>query len=124
VIRLLLDQGLPRSTADYLPRETWDVVHVWQCGLSTASDRDIIAFARVDQRVICSHDADFHALLAVSRATSPTIIRVRREGLRAPDLAALLEEVWRQVGTLVATGALVTVTERSIRVRKLPIVRT
>jgi hypothetical protein len=38
VIRLLLDQGLPRSTVDLLNRDGWDVVHLAQCGLSAAAD--------------------------------------------------------------------------------------
>jgi PleD family two-component response regulator len=38
VIRLLLDQGLPRSTVELLRADGWDVVHACQCDLSTARD--------------------------------------------------------------------------------------
>jgi hypothetical protein len=37
LIRLLLDQGLPRSTVEFLLGAGWDVVHSCQCGLATAS---------------------------------------------------------------------------------------
>ncbi|MGA7538031.1 MAG: DUF5615 family PIN-like protein [Steroidobacteraceae bacterium] len=31
--RLLLDQGLPRSTVELLRKEGWDVVQAFECGL-------------------------------------------------------------------------------------------
>jgi len=51
------------------------------------------------------------------------VIRIRKEGLDATALAALLQAVWPRVEDALISGALVTVTERSIRVRRLPIVR-
>jgi predicted nuclease of predicted toxin-antitoxin system len=41
VKRLLLDQGLPRSTAALLGQAGWDVVHVSEIGMSRADDVDI-----------------------------------------------------------------------------------
>jgi hypothetical protein len=41
VIRLLLNQGLPRSTVDLLNRDEWDVVHVSRCGLSAATQVEV-----------------------------------------------------------------------------------
>jgi predicted nuclease of predicted toxin-antitoxin system len=108
VIRLLLDQGLPRSTVDLLNRDGWDVVHVAQCGLSAAADEQILEYARANNRAICTLDADFHALLAVSGASGPSTIRLRREGLRGPDVAQLLKRVWSEVAESLQNGALVT----------------
>jgi hypothetical protein len=47
------------------------------------------------------------------------VIRIREEGLDATALAALLQTIEDALNI----GALVTVTEQSIRVRRLPIVR-
>jgi hypothetical protein len=46
VIRLLLDQGLPRSTVELLRADGWDVVHACECSLSTARDEEILEYAR------------------------------------------------------------------------------
>jgi len=41
-MRLLLDQGLPRSAAAVLRAEGRDVVHVSEVGLAAATDLDIL----------------------------------------------------------------------------------
>jgi predicted nuclease of predicted toxin-antitoxin system len=43
-------------------------------------------FARREGRVIVTLDADFHALLALSNAATPSVVRLRIEGLRARPL--------------------------------------
>lgn len=89
MIRLLLDQGLPRSTVELLKTDGWDVVHVCECGFSTAADEQILEYARTNSRVVCTLDADFHALLAVSNAVGPSVIRIRQQGLRGAHCRGL-----------------------------------
>ncbi len=121
--RLLLDQGLPRSTPALLAQAGWDVTHVSDIGMSRADDIDILQRARAEQRVCVTLDADFHAILATSGEPGPSVIRVRKEGLDAGALAALLQAVWPGIEKALTAGAMVTVTDRSIRVRRLPIVK-
>ena len=74
-------------------------------------------FGRHDGRV-----CDICALPAHS-GYQPTVVRVRKEGLDAGALAALLQAVWPDVEEALTAGAMVTVTDRAIRVRRLPIVK-
>lgn len=99
----------------------WDVTHVSEIGMSRAEDVDILQRARSEQRVCVTLDADFHALLATSGERGPSVIRVRKEGLDAGALAALLQSVWPGIEDALVGGAMVTVTDRSVRVRRLPI---
>ena len=99
----------------------WDAVHVHDVGLSRATDAQILAQARKDGRTCVTLDADFHALLAVANSVSPSVIRIRREGLRGEALAKLLLTIAPQIEQQVRQGAMVTVTESSVRVRRLPI---
>ena len=122
MIRLLLDQGLPRSTVELLRADGWDVVHACECELSTARDEQILEFARREKRVICTLDADFHSILAVTGAANPSVVRIRQQGLRGADVAALWKRVWDEVGESLQNGAAVTVTERAIRLRRLPMI--
>ena len=118
---LLLDQGLPRSSAALLSEAGWDVIHVADIGMSRADDGDILRRALAEARVCVTLDADFHALLATSGEIGPSVIRIRKEGLDAIALAALLQRIWSGIEDVLEDGAMVTVTERSVRVRRLPV---
>jgi predicted nuclease of predicted toxin-antitoxin system len=121
LIRLLLDQGLPRSAVAVLQKVGWDVVHTFEVGLSRAADVELLEVARRESRTVVTLDADFHALLAVANANSPSVIRIRLEGLRGENLAELLISIWPKISRQVEKGALVTVTESALRIRSLPI---
>jgi predicted nuclease of predicted toxin-antitoxin system len=120
---LLLDQGLPRSTALHLRDAGLKADHVGEVGLAAAGDSTILARARDHAQIVVTLDADFHALLALSGATGPSVIRIRIEGLKAKQLAELLVRVLEQCGEDLKSGAMVTVTESSVRIRHLPLVR-
>lgn len=120
-MKVLLDQGLPCSAARLLRDVGIDAVHTGQCGLATANDADILEVARRQGRVVFTLDADFHTLLAMSRAAAPSVVRIRIEGLRADKLAALAQLVVERCRDELAQGAMVSVTEDRIRVRGLPI---
>ena len=119
--RLLLDQGLPRSAGKLLSAAGWDVAHVGEIGLSRADDARILEHAREQNRICVTQDADFHALLATSEAKSPSVVRIRREGLNGKAICDLLLKVWPRIESAVNEGALVTITDKSVRVRVLPI---
>lgn len=121
MIRLLLDQGISRSTVSILAGAGWDVQHVADVGMERATDAAILDYARAQQRIVCTLDADFHALLAVSDQDSPSVVRIRQEGLRGEALAQLLLRIWPDIAVVVAQGAAVSVTERNIRIRRLPV---
>lgn len=124
MIRLLLDQGLPRSTARLLGDLGWDVLHAGDIGMACSSDSDILDYARRERRVCVTLDADFHAQLAVSGAASPSTVRVRIEGLSGFALAELLKKVWPMISDALDGGAMATITERNIRLHHLPIGRS
>lgn len=121
MIRLLLDQGLPRSTVRHLAERGIDACHVADIGSSHAADHEIIELAQGQGQVIVTLDSDFHRLMAVSDASAPSVIRVRQEGLRGADMAALIQQILTRVGDQLADGALVTVAEGRVRLRRLPL---
>jgi predicted nuclease of predicted toxin-antitoxin system len=122
-MKLLLDQGLPRSAATLLSEAGIDTIHVAEVSLSAADDTDILQRAREDKRVVVTLDADFHALLALSAATSPSVIRIRIERLRAQALTNLLLTVLGEVAEDLEQGVVVTVELSRVRMRRLPLVK-
>ncbi len=91
--------------------------------MSAADDTDILQRARDDERVVVTLDADFHTLLALSAATSPSVIRIRIERLRAQALTNLLLTVIGEVAEDLEQGVVVTVEPSRVRLRRLPLVK-
>ena len=81
-MKLLLDQGLPRSTVGYLERLGLQAEHVGDLGLATATDETILATGRERGAVVITLDSDFHALLALSNSSSPSVVRIRVQGMK------------------------------------------
>jgi predicted nuclease of predicted toxin-antitoxin system len=117
--KLLLDQGLPRSTAAILTSRGWDVVHAAEVGLSTSKDHEIIRYAFKHGRVVVTLDADFHTLLMVNKLSSPSVVRIRLEGLKGDELADIIEKLWPDISDDLAHGAMVTVGRSAIRIHRL-----
>jgi predicted nuclease of predicted toxin-antitoxin system len=122
-MRLLLDQGLPRSAVALLAQEGVDAVHVGDIRMASAEDQAILDHARSDNRVAVTLDADFHTLLALSNASRPSVVRVRIEGLKAEGLTRLLRQVLSRCADDLDAGAMVSVDQFQIRVHRLPVLR-
>lgn len=120
-MKLLLDQELPRSAAALLRATELDADHVGDRGYAAASDAAILALAEAEGRVVVTLDADFHTLLALAGATAPSVIRIRIEGLRAEALLHLIQTVLAQTSAELTLGAVVTVQEGRLRLRRLPL---
>ena len=100
-----------------------DAVHAGDCGMASATDEVILATAGEEGRIVITLDADFHALLALSGAAGPSVVRIRMEGLKGDAAAALIRDVLEACADDLARGALVSVSENQLRVHHLPIGR-
>jgi predicted nuclease of predicted toxin-antitoxin system len=120
-MKLLLDQGLPRSTVKHLAAAGITAQHVSQIGMAAAADSAILDHARQAKAIVVTLDTDFHHLLAISQAKSPSVVRIRIEGLKGEQLATILAQVISTAGADIDAGAVVSVTAKRIRVRSLPI---
>ena len=123
-MRLLLDQNCSAGAAEILRSGGMDVVHTREVGLATTDDRDILEWSRGQERIVVTLDADFHALLALTGAREPSVIRIRIEGLRDAELAALVSRVVTVYRDDLLRGTALTITPTSIRVRALPLTAT
>ena len=120
-MRLLLDMGIAPSAAVALRQLGHDAEHLEGRRESRLSDREIVSVARVEQRIIVTHDLDFTDLLALSGATAPSVITFRLRSMRPDRVLARLVAVLRAQRADLEAGALVSVSEAFTRVRSLPI---
>ncbi|MCP4358512.1 MAG: hypothetical protein GY796_10895 [Chloroflexi bacterium] len=73
-MKLLLDQGLPRTSAARLRALGLDAVHTGEIDLATAEDVEILERAQRENRIVITLDSDFHTLLALTNATGTTTL--------------------------------------------------
>lgn len=124
MIRLLLDQGAPYRAARLISDRGIDTLHVGDLGLAEARDESILERARELDRIVCTFDGDFHALMALSAAVSPSVIFLRTSRLNHLTFTDLIERVCEQLRAELEGNVLVTVTPRGVRLHGLPVLRS
>jgi predicted nuclease of predicted toxin-antitoxin system len=120
-LRFLADMNLSPQTVADLQAAGWDILRVNQVLLATTSDRDILAYARRDNRVIITQDLDFSTLLALAGFSSPSLVTLRLSVTDPDTVTRRLLQVVPQSEAALLGGAAVTVNDNSLRVRSLPI---
>jgi predicted nuclease of predicted toxin-antitoxin system len=83
--------------------------------------RKFLTFALGTAAIVVTLDADFHAILAVSGAMGPSVIRIRIQGLRARRVVECVQFVLSRFETELESGAMVTVKARKSTCHRLPI---
>jgi len=120
-VKFLADMGIsPRSVA-FLREAGYEAVHLHELGQDRLPDPMILEKALQEGYVVLTHDLDFSELVAVSGAHLPSVITFRLRDMRPGNVNRHLRAILAQHGEKLEQGAAVTVTERRIRVRSLPI---
>jgi len=121
VIRFLLDMGIAHSTGQLLRSQGHDVVHLRDQGLERLPDDQIVAKAREEGRVIVTHDLDFGRIVALSGSSVPSIVTLRLGDMTPKRVNVALKAAVIEATDSLESGALVTLTDRGIRIRALPV---
>ncbi len=122
-MKLLIDMNLSPDWVEVLRRHGWEAVHWSTVGDPRAPDHVIMDWARHNVHVVFTHDLDFGALLAVTRAEGPSVIQVRTQDVTPGHLESIVVKALRQYSPLLEAGALLVVDESRSRVRVLPLAR-
>lgn len=119
-MRFLADMGISPQTVQRLRDSHHDAVHIADERLHKASDSDIIAKARAENRIL-THDLDFGAIMAGSRAALPSLVIFRLANMQPDRVSRYLDLVIDRYGAALEAGVIVVITEKKIRVRQLPV---
>jgi len=120
-VKLLLDMGLAQSTARTLRGSGHDATHLREQALQRLDDQSIVDKAVAEDRVIVTSDLDFSRIVALSRRVVPSVITLRLADMRPVTVNRVVSDAVARFADELGRGALVTVDERGIRVRSLPI---
>ena len=120
-VQLLVDMNLSAEWIVELAQHGWSAVHWSTVGEPRAEDSEIMAWALANGYVVFTHDLDFGTMLALTRATGPSVLQVRGQNVLPEHMGSVVIAALRQHDADLAGGAIVVVEERKLRVRVLPL---
>ena len=121
-MKFLVDNALSPLVAHLLAAAGHDAVHVRTLGLQAAADSELFQLAAIQSRTILSADTDFSQLLALRRETRPSLVLFRGRSPRRPEQeAAVLLANLPVISAELEHGAVVSIYEGRLRIRRLPI---
>ena len=119
-MKFLLDMNLTPGWLDVFTKEGWDAIHWSIIGDHRATDEVIMKWARDNAYVIVTHDLDFGALLAATRAVGPSVLQVRAQNILPEALQIVLINAIEQFRRELEAGALISIDPQRARARILP----
>ena len=120
-MNFLLNMNVNRDMAAKLKERGHICRHVGDIGMSRAKDIEIVTEAKRTNEVILTHALDYGHLLAFSGEKAPSVIILRLRDLRSDDVISRMEAVWTDIERPLLDGAIVSLSDKSLRIRTLPI---
>lgn len=119
-MRFLIDMPVTPKAVPHLQGIGHDAIHASSVGLSEATDREILATARRDGRIVVTADLDYPRLLALEAADGPGIILFRGGSYSDDEMLGLLDRVLARGPALDLAHAITVVDRARIRRHPLP----
>jgi len=120
-MKFLADMGISLKTVAHLQALGFDAAHLHPQGLDRLSDSQILEKAKLEGRVLLTHDLDFPNLLAASGGKLPSVIVFRLRSMRPESVNRHLDEALRQGQEVLEQGCIMSVMESQVRIRRLPL---
>jgi predicted nuclease of predicted toxin-antitoxin system len=120
-VKFLIDMPLSPALATWLADRGHDAVHAAGLGLHRATDSEIMARAKQEARTVVTADLDYPRLLAVARASEPSLILFRTGSWSEPEVRIRLDEILATLTEADITCSIIVVDRDRVRRRRLPI---
>lgn len=120
-MKALLDMPVSRSLESALKTHGHEGVHAHELGLDRATDRELLAVALHENRVVITADLDFPRLLALSSAGGPGLILFRGGNYSDAEMCDLLDRVLTEVPPEILETSVCVVDRKRIRCTRLPL---
>lgn len=120
-MNFLLDMGISPGVMPVLRGLGHNASHLHVERLHRLTDSQILDKARAEGAIVLTHDLDFGTLLAASREALPSVIIFRLADMRPENVGRHLLSIIARYADDLERGALLSVNERRVRLRPLPI---
>ena len=120
-MNVLLDMPVCRSLLSVLEAHGHEGVHAHEIGLDRAADRQMLAVARRENKVVITADLDFPRLLALSSAEGPGLILFRGGNYSDAEMRDLLDRVLTEIPSEILETSICVVDRKRVRYTRLPL---
>ena len=120
-MKFLADMGISPKTVLFLVNQGFDAVHLHTQNLERLTDPDILEKAKNENRILLTHDLDFGELLAAGQFIIPSVIIFRLRDMQPINVNLYLDKIISNHPKNLDNGAIISVTDKHIRIRVLPI---
>ncbi len=104
-----------------LERSGWQASHWSHIGAPTATDTELLAWARQNRYVLLTQDLDFAELLFHTQAGAPSVVLLRLRSELDPRQQARVCALLRAGASVLETGALLVIDDQRARLHRLPV---
>lgn len=120
-MNVVIDMNLSPRWEESLAQAGFGARHWSRIGSPSASDAEILAWARAEQHILLTHDLDFGAILAASGAKAPSVLLLRAQDVSPEAMSCQVVNALTALRATLDAGALVSLDPRSARARVLPL---
>lgn len=120
-MNFLADMGVSPRTVMWLKDQGYDAIRLSDEGLQRLPDAEVMGKALVEKRILLTMDLGFGALLAMSRGQFPSTVVFRLSNETSESVNARLAEVLELFGADLESGVIISVSDETMRVRRLPL---
>jgi predicted nuclease of predicted toxin-antitoxin system len=120
-VKILVDMNLSPLWVQALEDHGFAAIHWSSVGDSRALDSEVMKWAHENAHIVFTNDLDFGSILAITRATAPSVIQVRAQDVSPEHLNDLVVRALRQHEEILQQGALISIDEARLRSRILPL---
>ena len=120
-MKILIDMNLPPRWVQLFANAGWEALHWSKVGSPTASDWEIMVWARENGYIVFTHDLDFSALLATTQREGPSVIQIRTQNILPEGIGTLVITALKQYQRELEQGAIMTIDPHRARMRILPL---
>jgi predicted nuclease of predicted toxin-antitoxin system len=120
-MKILIDMNLSPEWVEVFLKEGWKAVHWSSAGQPNDPDTVIMQWAKTNGYIVFTHDLDFGAILAATKADAPSVFQIRIQDVMPLAIGKRVITAFQKFQPELEAGALVTVNEATGKVRILPI---
>jgi predicted nuclease of predicted toxin-antitoxin system len=119
-LRFIADIHISPITVRALCSAGYDAIRVTEVLPATASDAEILEFARHNNRIVVTQDLDFSALVALNGYDRPSLITLRLTSAQPDEVSVRILGTLSSLASTLSHGVAVTISDKAVRIRQLP----